>query len=112
MYNNVIDKMVDVGVAGKLADPMWMDHNGNICLEQEAFGCKVHHQIVRPDMCLCGDEVGTNILMKGDGHIGGALFVIEKEESIKGKCQQKYKFHHDMSHCTFRRSCCQMCHHN
>ena len=62
----------------ELDEPVWMDCDGNICSEQEAYGCKVHHQIIIPDMCLCGDEVGGNISMKGDRQVGGELFVTEK----------------------------------
>jgi len=89
MYNNIIDEMVDAGVAEKLDEPVWMDRDGNICSEQEAYGCKVHHQIVRPDMCLCGDEVGGNISMKGDGHVGGELFVTEKGRVPQRKVSTK-----------------------
>ena len=35
------------------------------------FGCKVTHRILRPDMMLCGDEVGADTSQKGDGAIGG-----------------------------------------
>ena len=66
MYNSIIDEMVEAGVAERLDEPVWMDRDGKICLEDDAFGCKVHHKIVRPDMCICGDEVGGNISMKGD----------------------------------------------
>ena len=44
---------------------------GNICNEDEAYGCKIFYELVRPDMCLCSDKVGANLSMKGDGHIGG-----------------------------------------
>ena len=78
MYNNVINEMVEAGVAERLDEAVWMDRDGNVCLEDSAFGCKVQHKIVRPDMCICGDEVGGNISMKGDGHVGGELYLTEK----------------------------------
>ena len=56
--------MVEAGVAVKLDEPFWMDWFGNICSEYDAFGCKVFHKLVRPDMCICGDEVSGNISMK------------------------------------------------
>ena len=71
MYNHTMSEMVDAGVAKQLNKPVWMDRMGNICNEEEAFGCKIFYELVRPDMCLCGDEVGGNLSMKGDGHIGG-----------------------------------------
>lgn len=48
-----------------------MDRLGNLFSEEEAFGYKVFHKLVRPDMCLYGNEVGGNLSMKGDGHIDG-----------------------------------------
>ena len=71
MYDHTISEMIDCGVAVRLDEPVWMDRQGNICEEDEAFGCKVFHQLSRPDMCICGDEVGGNLSMKGDGHIAG-----------------------------------------
>ena len=79
-----MSEMVDAGVAIKLDKPVWMDRLGNLCSEEEAFGCKVFYKIVRPDMCLCGDEVGKNLSMKGDGHIGGKKFL-----TARGKVPQK-----------------------
>jgi len=71
MYDHTISEMIDSGVAVKLDTPEWMDRYGNICDESSAFGCQVFHKLVRPDMCVCGDEVGGNLSMKGDGHIAG-----------------------------------------
>ena len=79
MYDHIIEEMVDAGVAIKLDAPVWMNKEGEIVKnEEDAFGCKVSHQITRPEMCIVGDEVGGNISMKGDGHAGGQLFVCEK----------------------------------
>ena len=85
MYNHIIDEMVDAGLAIELKDPVWMNKDGEICLEEEAFGCKVHHKIIRPDLCFCGDEVGGNISMKGDGHHGGELLLAEKGTTAQRK---------------------------
>ena len=63
--------MIDAGVVRKLNTPVWMIRMGNICNGDEAYGCKVFYEFVRPYMCLCGDEVGGNLSMKGDSHIGG-----------------------------------------
>ena len=78
IYNRCIDEMVEVGVVVKLDVPVWMDQYGRICNEKNAFGCKVFHKLVRPDMCVCEDEVGGSISMKGDGHAGGQLMLVEK----------------------------------
>ena len=78
MYKHIIDEMVDAGLAVELDEPVWMNRDGNICPEHEAFGCKVHHKVIHPELCFCGDEVGGNISMKGDGHHGGELLLAEK----------------------------------
>ena len=67
--------MVDAGVAAELDEPVWMDRDGNECSESNAYGCKVTHKLVQPDMCICGDEVGGNLSMKGDGNEGGKLLL-------------------------------------
>ena len=89
MYNHAIDAMVDAGLAVKLREPVWMDRNGNVCSEEDAFGCKVHHKLLRPDMCVCGDEVGNNISMKGDGHAGGELLLTAKKSVGQRKCSTR-----------------------
>ena len=61
----------------RLDEPVWMDRDGNTCTEEEAFGCKVHHKIVRHDLCFCGDEVRDNISMKRDGYNGGEKVLTE-----------------------------------
>ncbi len=72
IYSHTVSEMIDAGVVKKLRIVLvWMDQNGNVCDKDEAYGCKVFYKLVRPDMCLCGDEVGGNLSMKGDGHIGG-----------------------------------------
>ena len=55
-----------------------MEPHGSFCNEDDTFGCKVFHKLVRPDMCVCGDEVGGSISMEGDGYAGGQLIYVEK----------------------------------
>ena len=71
MYKHTYNEMIDAEVSRKLDEPVRLDRNGKICTEEVAHGCKVFTEIVRPDMCIVGDEVGSNLCMKGDGHIGG-----------------------------------------
>ncbi len=71
MYSHTMSEMVDAGVAVKLDTPVWMNRGDEICEEEEAYGCKVFHRLVRLDVCICGDEVGGNLSMKGDGHVAG-----------------------------------------
>lgn len=69
VYDHTIEEMVGAGVAEELEEPCWMDRAGNDCNECDALGFKGTHRITRPDMCICGDEVGGNISMTGDGHV-------------------------------------------
>ena len=89
MYNHAIDAMVEAGIAVKLDVPVWMDRNGNVCSEEDAFGCKIHHKLLRPDMCVCGDEVGNNISMKSDGHAGGELLLTARKSVGQRKCSTR-----------------------
>ena len=62
-----------------------------VCMEKDALGCKVTHDILRPDMCIVGDEVGGNISMKGDGHAGGELYLCAKGTIPQKKVSNKDK---------------------
>ena len=50
--------MVETGVTVELNKATWMDRAGSKCSEAIDYGCKVTHKIIRPDMCICGDECG------------------------------------------------------
>ncbi len=53
-----------------------------------AFGCKVTHDLIHPDWCIMGDEVGGNISMKGDGHVGGRLYLTAKGQTVSRKASK------------------------
>ena len=62
-----------------LEEPEWQEKDENrVEFEPEAYGCKVTSKIYRPKIVLLGNEVGGNIDMTGDGHIGGEKFLCEK----------------------------------
>ena len=92
MYNQFAEEMEYEKIAIPFDQPQWMDREGNI-LEQEelAFGCKVTHNILRPDMILVMDEVGSDTSQKGDGSIGGEKLVCEKGTTPKENCSTKSK---------------------
>ena len=93
MYNQCIEQMVRAGVAKKRMEPAWMDEKGQVCDESQAYGCKVTHDLIHPDWCLVGDEVGGNISMKGDGHAGGRLYLAPKGRVAYRKfCKADRKF--------------------
>jgi hypothetical protein len=64
-----------------------MDHVGN-CVKgterkKRIKGLKVKVDLKRPDMCVVLDEVGSNLNMLNDGHIGGKRYVCEKGDEPK-----------------------------
>ena len=67
--------MEEAKVAELLASPQWMDKEGKIVEESEAYGCKATHRLNHPEYCVVLDEVGGNINMKGDDHIGGEKYL-------------------------------------
>ena len=91
MYKHIYEEMEDAKVATPYAAPMWQDYDGNPCLEKDAFGCKVTHNLTHPEMCVVMDEVGGNTSQKGDGHIGGELLVCAKGMIPKKKVNTKDK---------------------
>ena len=60
MYEEVYDAMVKAGVAEKLAEPMWVDDKQQLTNEENAFGQKATHLMLRPDYIIFVDEVGCN----------------------------------------------------
>ena len=75
MYTHNYTKMEEAGVDELLASPEWMDRKGMIVEEAAAFGCKCSHRLSHPEYCVVLDEVVGNITMKGDGHIGGEMYL-------------------------------------
>ena len=81
--------MVVAGIAVDLDVPVWMDMNGNIFSKEDAFSCKVYHKLLRPDMCICGDKVGNNISMNGDGYTGSELLLTARKSARQRKCSTR-----------------------
>ena len=75
MYMYVCKEMEDADITEKLDKPRWQIQTGEGCTDNEAFGCKVTHRPLYPEVSFVMDEVGSNSRQKGDGHIGGKLIV-------------------------------------
>ena len=60
MYNHIYDEMDNSKVATRYGEPAWKDFDGNPCLEKDAFGCKVTHNLIHPKMCIAMEKVGWN----------------------------------------------------
>ena len=78
MYNQIAEEMVDAKVATPFETPKWMDKAGNVVKEEEAFGCKVTHDITNPDYCLMMDEVDGNINQERNGNMDGQLQLLTR----------------------------------
>ena len=59
-----MSEMVGADVAMKLEAPVWMYRNGQICAEEDTYGCKVFHRLVRTDMCFSGDKGAGNLSVR------------------------------------------------
>jgi hypothetical protein len=93
MYDDVETEMVEAGVAIQLDHPIWMDEQGNTVPESDSKGFKVKVKLTIPDMCIVIDEVGSNLSMVKDGHVGGEKFVVGKGKEAKlkaTKCDKKF----------------------
>ena len=48
-----------------------MDDDGLECKEEQAFGCKMTHEITDPSYIITLDEIDGNTSQKGNGNMGG-----------------------------------------
>ena len=78
MYDQVIEELKNTNIAELIETPKWMDNDGKEVKEYNTFGCKVTHNILRPDMCLVMYEVGGNKNQKGYGNVGNQLQLYER----------------------------------
>ena len=91
MYDKIGEEMEDAKVAVRLAEPIWVDRDGNVCDEKDAFGCKVTHQIIHPEYVIVFDELGGNTSQKGDGNVGGQLMLCERGKTPQLKISTRDK---------------------
>ena len=71
--------LIELKFTTMLEEPEWQDKDGKrVEFESEAYGCKVTSKITRPVMVVFGNEVGANIYITGDGHIGGEKLICKK----------------------------------
>ena len=92
MYNLVYEQMIASGLACRLpeSEQYFVNKDGEVVeSENEAFGKKVIVEITHPKWILFGDEVGTDISMKDDGHVGGQKFVVQKGTRANIKSSHK-----------------------
>ena len=75
-----------------LEETEWQEKDGNrVEFESQAYVCKVASKITQPDMVILGNEVGGNLYMIGDGHIGGEKLLCDKVCIAKIKSTIKSK---------------------
>ena len=90
MYVQFGEEIFEAKVA-RAIDHTWMDVPGNVVDEKDCFGCKVYMEITRPNIYFTIDEVGGNISQKGDGAMGGELFLYKKGKTPQQKISTKDK---------------------
>ena len=81
MYDLIYEQMINAGIAVELPEEeqYWVDKDGEeLDSDENAVGLKVKVRITHPEWLLFGDEVGTDISQKDDGHVGGQRFVSQK----------------------------------
>ena len=78
MYNQMGDELGDVGLAPEREVAAWMDENGKVVHETDAFGCKVTHDIDELDLVLVMDEASGNTNQTGDGQVRSNLQMCER----------------------------------
>jgi hypothetical protein len=77
MHEDIYARMVDIGVAIKVQNPIWVSKEG-IFVEanDEVWGRQTNYLLTRPDYVVFVDEVGDNTSQKIDGNIGGTKYVV------------------------------------
>ena len=70
--------MIDVKIATKIEDPIFMDFDGDVVDELNCSGKKVDVEMTHPEYCIFGEETGCNISMKKNGHIAGTKYITKK----------------------------------
>ena len=78
MYKHNFAEMEEAGVANRGVSPAQMNLEGNVVSKQNTFCCTVTHDIIWSNYCIVANEVGDNISIKGDGHIGCQKYLCEK----------------------------------
>ena len=90
MHDDVYEALVVCKVTEVLDPHMFMDNAGNITeYYTKSFGVKVSHTITHLDICLVVDEAGSSLSQKGDGHIGGQMYICERGTIPQVKFQHK-----------------------
>ena len=91
MYEVIEQEMITAGVAVALKEPVWMNAEGEVVEEGDAYGCKVTLDITKPEMCVVADEVGGNTSQKDDGKIGGERWLCSPGTIPQRKISTKNK---------------------
>ena len=92
MYDSIEMVFIKSKLMTVLEEPYWQDKDGNrVEFESEAYVCKVTSKITRPDMVLIGNEIGGNLDMTGDRHIGREKFICKKVCIAQIKATRKAK---------------------
>jgi hypothetical protein len=93
MYDGVYNKLVESGVAEVLEHEVWRDmHNNGVLTEVEAYGRKTGYSLLHPEKLVFFEEVGGNILQKGDGNARGQKFMVARD--MRAQVKNSFKDNH------------------
>ena len=67
MYDDIYSCLVENKLAVEIEEAVYVDIHGNKCTKKEAFGKKITHQFVHPEMCIVFDETGGDTSQEKDG---------------------------------------------
>jgi hypothetical protein len=85
MYNCVYSTMHEIGICKRLPQPVMLDMKGNTVHESEMmFGRPTNYILEHPELMIFVDETGSNTCQVSDGHVGGQLFILPQDGSVKG----------------------------
>ena len=64
VHNNIINKIVDAGIAEELVEPEYVNIFRNNAEKKDSFRYKISYKIKYLDYCLIVDELSRNISQK------------------------------------------------
>ena len=78
MYIDVEMLLVEAKLASTLESPVWKNKKNETVNENDSYGCQVTTDLHLPQCCVVMDEVGSDLNMMNDGHLGGMKFLTRK----------------------------------
>ena len=91
MYIDVEKILIEAKLASKVDQPVWKNKQNITVDENDSYGCKVSTDLNLPQCCVVMDEVGSDLNMMNDGHLGGTKFITRKGNNAVINATKKSK---------------------